>query len=105
RTPTERSHLLDGVEAFRRCLRIRLVEDILPDLKAAGFVQGSLHLCAGQEAIPVAACAALEPQDRIVCTYRGHGWVIARGVPLVEFFAEVMGRASSLCGGRGGSGY
>jgi TPP-dependent pyruvate/acetoin dehydrogenase alpha subunit len=40
-----------------------------------------------------------------MCTYRGHGWFIARGVPPVEFFAELMGRDSPLCGGRGGSAY
>ncbi len=96
---------MDQAEAYRRCLRIRLVEDTLKQLKAAGAVQGSLHLCTGQEAIPVAGCAVLRPEDRVVCTYRGHGWVIARGVPLVDFFAELMGRDSPLCGGRGGSAY
>jgi TPP-dependent pyruvate/acetoin dehydrogenase alpha subunit len=96
---------VDHEEAFRRCYRIRRIEEILPDLKAAGSIQGSLHLCTGQEAIPVGACDRLQSQDRIVCTYRGHGWVIARGVPLEEFLAELMGRASALCGGRGGSAY
>ena len=96
---------MEQAEAFRRCYRIRRVEDVLPALKARGAVQGSLHLCTGQEAIPVGACAALAADDRLVCTYRGHGWVLARGVPLVDFFAELMGRDSPLCGGRGGSAY
>jgi TPP-dependent pyruvate/acetoin dehydrogenase alpha subunit len=96
---------LDHAEAFRRCLRIRIVEEALPKLKAAGFIQGSLHLCVGQEAVPVGVCATLCAEDRVVCTYRGHGWVIARGVPLGSFFGELMGRDSDLCGGRGGSAY
>jgi TPP-dependent pyruvate/acetoin dehydrogenase alpha subunit len=96
---------VEQAEAFRRCYRIRRVEDVLPALKARGAIQGSLHLCTGQEAIPVGACAALTADDRLVCTYRGHGWFIAQGVPLVDFFAELMGRDSPLCGGRGGSAY
>ncbi len=96
---------MDHAEAFRRCLRIRTVEEQLPKLKASGLVQGSLHLCSGQEAIPVATCDQLREQDRVVCTYRGHGWVIAQGVPLADFFGELMGRDSALCGGRGGSAY
>jgi len=96
---------VDHAEAYRRCLTIRLFEDTAVKLKAAGAIQGSLHLCTGQEAIPTGGCAALRQQDRVVCTYRGHGWVIARGVPLVDLFAELMGRDSPLCGGRGGSAY
>ena len=92
---------MDHADAFRRCLRIRTVEDRLPKLKAGGLIQGSLHLCSGQEAIPVATCDQLRQQDRVVCTYRGHGWVIAQGVPLADFFGELMGRDSTLCGGRG----
>lgn len=96
---------MNHADAYRGCLTIRLVEETLAQLKAAGRVGGSLHLCSGQEAIPVAGCSVLQPEDRVVCTYRGHGWVLARGVPLADFFAEVMGRDSPLCGGRGGSAY
>ncbi len=96
---------MEQAEAFRQCYRIRRVEEVLPELKAQGAVQGSLHLCNGQEAVPVGACAALAEGDRIVCTYRGHGWFLARGVALAEFFGELMGRDSPLCGGRGGSAY
>ena len=96
---------MDDLAAYRDCLRIRLVEERLPRLKADGLIQGSLHLCSGQEAVAVGACSVLRPVDRVVCTYRGHGWVIARGVPLADFFAELMGRSSPLCGGRGGSAY
>ena len=49
------------------------------------------------------ACRALTPRDALTVTYRGHGWAIARGIPLSHLFAELMGRDSPLCGGRGGS--
>ena len=61
-----------------------------------------MHLCCGQEAIPVGACRVLEERDALTVTYRGHGWVLARGVPAAHLFAELMGRRSPLCGGRGG---
>jgi TPP-dependent pyruvate/acetoin dehydrogenase alpha subunit len=64
-----------------------------------------MHLCCGQEAICVGACAPLTADDALTVTYRGHGWAIARGVPLEDLFAELMGRDSPLCGGRGGSAY
>jgi TPP-dependent pyruvate/acetoin dehydrogenase alpha subunit len=64
-----------------------------------------MHLCSGQEAIPVGACRALEARDALTVTYRGHGWAIARGLPLAQLFAALMGRDSALCGGRGGSAY
>jgi len=74
-------------------------------LKTDGLIQGSMHLCSGQEAIPVGACRVLGAGDALTVTYRGHGWAIARGVPAAHLFAELMGRRSPLCGGRGGSAY
>jgi TPP-dependent pyruvate/acetoin dehydrogenase alpha subunit len=74
-------------------------------LKSDGLIQGSMHLCCGQEAVPVGACRVLEERDALTVTYRGHGWVLARGVPAAHLFAELMGRRSPLCGGRGGSAY
>ncbi len=56
-----------------------------------------------QEAIPVGAVAALGPQDRVIATYRGHGWALASGVPLPALLAEVCQRADGVNGGRGGS--
>lgn len=75
------------------------------DLKTAGEIPGSIHLCSGQEAIPVGACRALQPGDAVTATYRGHGWAIESGLPLTDLFAELMGRDSALCGGRAGSPY
>jgi TPP-dependent pyruvate/acetoin dehydrogenase alpha subunit len=86
-------------------LTIRRFEERLIELKRAGAIQGSMHLCNGQEAVPVGACRALGPDDALTVTYRGHGWALARGIPPGELFAEVMGRESPLCGGRAGSAY
>lgn len=92
-------------ETYLAIAVIRRFEDRCVSLKAEGRIQGSLHLCNGQEAIPVGACRVLGDGDSVTVTYRGHGWAIARGIPLAHLFAELMGRASPLCGGRGGSAY
>ena len=68
-------------------------------------VVGSIHLCAGQEAVPVSVVAALDPEDQIVATYRGHGWAIASSLPVVDVFGEICQRAVGINGGRGGSAY
>lgn len=96
---------MDLVAAYQQMRTIRLFEEQLMVLVQAREITGSVHLCIGQEAIPVGACAALTPGEAVIGTYRGHGWAIARGAPLAELFAEVLGRASGLNGGRGGSPY
>jgi 2-oxoisovalerate dehydrogenase E1 component len=68
-------------------------------------VQGSIHLCAGQEAVPVGAVGGLEPDDQIVATYRGHGWALASGLSLLEVLGEICHRSVGINGGRGGSAY
>ena len=93
------------LEDFAGMLRIRGFEEKVRALRVAGEIVGSVHLCIGQEAGPVGACAALFEQDAVFATYRGHGWAIARGVPVEPLFAELLGRESGLCGGRGGSAY
>ena len=66
-------------------------------------ILGSIHLCAGQEAIPVGAVAALRGDDRVVATYRGHGWALQAGVSPAEAMAEMCHRSDGINGGRGGS--
>ena len=83
--------------------RIRLFEEAVQALFLQNLVSGSTHLCQGQEAVSVGACAALEPGDAMTCTYRGHGAMIAMGSPLDACFAEIVGRSLGLCGGKGGS--
>lgn len=82
---------------------IRRAEERLSKLFSEGEVPGFLHLSVGQEAVPAGVCAALEAADTVASTHRGHGHALAKGVALEDFFAEIMGRASGVCGGRGGS--
>lgn len=98
--------MTEDVEArYHRMLMIRRVEERVMQALTQGLVSGSTHLCIGQEAIPVGACEALRVDDPLIATYRGHGWLLARGVEPAQLFAEVMGRESSLNGGRAGSAY
>ena len=84
-------------------LQIRFFEDECHRMFAQGLVRGSTHLCQGQEAVVVGACGAVSVDDKMLCTYRGHGAVIAKGAPLDRAFGEILGKAEGLCGGKGGS--
>jgi pyruvate dehydrogenase E1 component alpha subunit len=88
---------------LQRMLEIRLFEEEVQRLFNRNLVRGSTHLCIGQEAVAVGACAALRPGDSMLCTYRGHGAVLAMGAPLDRTFAEILGKHSGLCAGKGGS--
>lgn len=68
-------------------------------------ILGSVHLCAGQEVVPLAALAALRDDDQVLATYRGHGWALACGLDAEAVFAEICHRRSGLNGGRAGSAY
>jgi TPP-dependent pyruvate/acetoin dehydrogenase alpha subunit len=94
-------HLAD----LHQLWRIRLLEEKIRDLRMAGEIVGSVHLCIGQEAGPVGLCTELRPQDALFATYRGHGWALARGVPAEAMLAELLARESGINGGRGGSAY
>jgi TPP-dependent pyruvate/acetoin dehydrogenase alpha subunit len=83
--------------------RIRALEEKILELRIAGDIVGSVHLCNGQEAVAVGVCGALRKQDAVFATYRGHGWAMARGVPPTPLLAELLARASGVNGGRGGS--
>ncbi len=92
--------------AYRRMLFIRGFEQRCLDLSTATppGIAGSIHLCAGQEAIPVGAMAALQPgTDKVVSTYRGHGWALTGKLDAGEVFAEVSHRRTGINGGRAGS--
>lgn len=93
------------VADLRAMWRIRIFEDKVTALCGSGDIRGSVHLCTGQEAGPVGASDALAGGDALFATYRGHGWAIARGAPLRPMFAELLGRATGVNGGRGGSAY
>ncbi|MDE5445794.1 transketolase [Bradyrhizobium sp. CSA207] len=68
-------------------------------------VMGSMHFCAGQEAVPLGAMAALGDDDQVICTYRGHGWAIASGLDARSVMGEICQRAEGVNGGRAGSAY
>ncbi len=88
---------------YHRMLLIRRIEEALRQLFADGHVPGFVHLSIGQEAVPVGVSAHLRDSDTVSSNHRGHGHTIAKGVDPTAFFAEVLGRATGLCKGRGGS--
>jgi 2-oxoisovalerate dehydrogenase E1 component len=94
-----------ALAAYRQMLFLRRFEQRCLDLSTATppVIAGSLHLCAGQEAIPAGAMAALQPQDNVVATYRGHGWALAGRLGAEEVMAEICHRATGVNGGRAGS--
>ncbi|MGD9861892.1 MAG: thiamine pyrophosphate-dependent dehydrogenase E1 component subunit alpha [Pseudodonghicola sp.] len=88
---------------YRQMLLIRRAEERLQKLFADGQVPGFLHLSIGQEAVPVGVSHALTDRDTVSSNHRGHGHTLAKGVDLNGFFAEILGKATGLCKGRGGS--
>lgn len=88
---------------YERMRLIREFEDRASELFAAGKIPGFVHLYAGEEAIAVGMCAMLTDDDFITSTHRGHGHCIAKGVDVNEMMAELYGKASGACNGKGGS--
>ena len=94
---------LSSVEHHRAMLRIRLVEQAIADRYVEQQMRCPMHLCIGQEAIAVGVCAALQPDDKVFSNHRAHGHYLAKGGSLKAMLAELYGRATGCCGGRGGS--
>lgn len=90
------------VEMYRRMLTIRFFEEAVFDVYRKGWMPGLAHLSDGQEATPVGVCMALRPDDTITSTHRGHGHIIAKGGQVEPMMAEVMGKVSGYCRGKGG---
>jgi pyruvate dehydrogenase E1 component alpha subunit len=88
---------------YRTMAVIRRFEDKVQELFMGGHIEGSTHLCQGQEAVSVGAIAAMRPGDVQTNTYRGHGEALALGTPPETAFAELMGRSTGGSGGVGGS--
>lgn len=91
------------VQMYRVMLRIRLFEERVLELFNRGKLYGAVHLYLGEEAVAVGACSALNRDDYITGTHRGHGHVIAKGGDLKRMMAELFGKATGYCGGKGGS--
>ena len=91
------------LELYGALSRIRFFELQVQRLAAAGEVPGFPHLSTGQEAVAVGVCAQLGQRDKLFTGHRGHGHVLAKGSDIEATFAEIIGRESGLCRGRGGS--
>jgi pyruvate dehydrogenase E1 component alpha subunit len=90
------------IEMYKTMVTIRLFEGRLPELYATGFT-GLTHLYIGQEAVAAGVCANLRKEDYITSTHRGHGHVIAKGGELKYMMAELFGKKTGYCKGKGGS--
>jgi len=90
-------------EAYRRMLRIRRFEEEGTRLFTEGSIPGAYHGSIGQEAAIVGACLALRDDDAMTGTHRSHGHPIGKGAQLPALMAELMGKQTGICKGRGGS--
>lgn len=93
----------DQIGMLRLMYTIRQFEEKARQLFRQGLIYGALHPYVGQEAVAVGACAALENDDFVVSTHRGHGHCIAKGADLKRMMAELLGRETGYSKGRGGS--
>ena len=91
------------IDLYTTMKKIRLFEEKVAELFAAGKLAGFVHLYAGEEAIGVGICAHLTDRDYITSTHRGHGHCIAKGVDINSMMAEIYGKATGACKGKGGS--
>lgn len=88
---------------LRAMWTIRAFEEKVSELFAKGEIKGLLHLGIGQEAVAVGACGVLRPDDAVLGSHRSHGHAIAKGADLSRLMAELAGRATGYCRGKGGS--
>jgi acetoin:2,6-dichlorophenolindophenol oxidoreductase subunit alpha len=88
---------------YQKMLEIRIFEDKVHEIFAHGKLPGFVHLYAGEEAVAVGVCAHLDDKDSITSTHRGHGHCIAKGCDLDGMMAELFGKSTGLCKGKGGS--
>lgn len=95
--------MTQGENLLYQALRIRLVEEKIIELYPTDQIQSPVHLSIGQEAAAVGVCANLSDADWVFINYRGHAFYLAKGGPLPEFFAELMGKSGGLSKGKAGS--
>jgi pyruvate dehydrogenase E1 component alpha subunit len=91
------------LDIHRRMVRIRVFETEAGALMEQNRVPGALHLYVGQEAVAAGVCACLNDGDQITSTHRGHGHLVAKGGEFAPMFAELFGRSTGYCKGKGGS--
>lgn len=92
-----------SLEAYRMMMLIRRFEEKCAELYAAGDIGGFLHLYIGQESLAIAAQYALREDDNLITAYRDHGLALARGLPVKNVMAEMMGKDTGTSRGKGGS--
>ncbi len=91
------------IEMLRSMQTIRRFEERASDDYQAGAIYGVVHCYIGEEAVAVGVCAALNRDDQIISTHRGHGHCLAKGADLNRMMAELYGRQTGYCKGKGGS--
>jgi acetoin:2,6-dichlorophenolindophenol oxidoreductase subunit alpha len=91
------------LELYRQMWKIRLFEEKTYEIYTQGLMPGLAHLYSGEEAVAVGVCSALHPEDCITSTHRGHGHLIAKGGDFYRMMAEIMGKKTGYCRGKGGS--
>ncbi len=94
---------MEDIDMFKKMLEIRKFEEKVYDLFTQNLIPGTMHLYTGEEAVAVGVCAALGPHDFITSTHRGHGHCIAKGASLKKMMAELFGKRTGYCKGKGGS--
>ena len=103
---TQRRALLQSgnlASALERMVEIRVFEEQVQRLFLKGLIPGTTHTCQGQEAVCVGVASVVRTGDPVLCTYRGHGWALALGMPPVPALGEIVGRSVGCTGGLGGS--
>ena len=91
------------IEIYKKMFEIRCFEEKVFELYAQNLVPGTIHLYAGEEAVAVGICSNLRKDDYITSTHRGHGHCIAKGADLKRIMAEILGKKTGYCKGKGGS--
>lgn len=91
------------LDIHRRMVRIRTFEEEAGKLMESGKIPGALHLYVGEEAVAAGVMVHLRDTDQITSTHRGHGHLVAKGGDLKKMYAELFGRATGYCKGKGGS--
>jgi pyruvate dehydrogenase E1 component alpha subunit len=90
-------------EMYKKMLEIRYFEEKVFELYGQNLVPGTIHLYAGEEAVAVGVCSSLRKDDYITSTHRGHGHCLAKGAELKRTMAEILGKKTGYCKGKGGS--
>jgi pyruvate dehydrogenase E1 component alpha subunit len=91
------------LDLYYQMVLIRRLEERGAELYQAGKIGGFMHLYIGQEAVSTGLIAARQPQDRVITAYRDHGVAINCGIPVNQVMAELLGKATGISKGRGGS--